>query len=135
MKRILLLVLLFLLASTPPALAWSFGDGVRYAQLRPPFGPHGGATDTDRRVPIFRYCKPRGERLAFTRYRAENSGPYEMRTRIYINRCKLDRLNAGEKDRRQVKLHEKAHVKGFRHYEGSPGTNAAYYPSQQIHGR
>lgn len=38
----------------------------------------------------------------------------------------------GPTDIHKIKMHERAHARGFRHWEGSPSTNPAYYPGIRL---
>jgi hypothetical protein len=54
---------------------------------------------------------------------------------IKINVCKLRDKGSGTNDLRVVQRHEIYHASGYRHYEGSAKTNAAYYSHYRITGR
>ena len=101
-----------------------------------------GPRDSDGDIPIKYVCDPR--------YKLPrglpNGNPYigrtwtqqrgdDVRIRIYINKCVLERAGAGKQDIRNVVRHERAHARGWDHYEGSPRTNPAYYPNYSITGK
>ena len=122
---------IFLLAALTLALLY---DSVAIAQQ--------GPRDSDGDVPVKYVCDPH--------YKLPrglgNGDPYigrtwtqvrgdEVRIRIYINKCVLERAGAGKQDIRNVVRHERAHAKGWDHYEGTPETNPAYYPNYRITGK
>lgn len=57
-------------------------------------------------------------------------GPYVHY--IVYDSCEMRRLGATGAGWARVKAHERAHARGFGHYEGSPSYNAAYYPSVSV---
>jgi hypothetical protein len=56
------------------------------------------------------------------------NGEVVMESEIVLNWCRLALQGAGPRDIHRVLEHERAHARGWRHYEGTPDTNAAYYP-------
>lgn len=48
---------------------------------------------------------------------------------IYYDTCDMNRMGAGSTDYRRLYRHERAHSRGFDHYERSPYYNGAYYPT------
>jgi hypothetical protein len=51
---------------------------------------------------------------------------------ILVNEC-LIRIDGGDdEDVKDAWAHERAHAVGWRHYEGTPESNAAYYPKQHL---
>lgn len=92
--------------------------------------------DSDGKVPVKEVCdmglNPNGNHWFGVHKEwtiRDSSGKY-LRTEyvILINRCYLDSQGAGPTDRAVWIAHEKAHALGFQHYQGTPQTNAAYYP-------
>lgn len=53
---------------------------------------------------------------------------------IYYDTCDMNRMGAGSTDYNRLYRHERAHSRGFAHYEGSPSYNGAYYPTIRICG-
>ena len=46
--------------------------------------------------------------------------------------CEMRRLGATAAGWERLKAHERAHSEGKAHYEGTPATNAAYYPTTRV---
>lgn len=93
--------------------------------------PAGAAVkDSDGHVPVRYVCKKGASFLGF--YSWNKAEDEVVRGRIVINRCALERAGAGPKDYKAVYQHELAHAHGKDHWQGSPRTNAAYYPYFQI---
>ena len=99
----------------------------------------GGLVDSDGKVPIESVCYPNAEWLAQTGGSvlrdADTLRVVEVRHRIEINDCRLRKLGAGPRDRERVIAHERAHARGWDHWEGTPWTNAAFFPRYRITGR
>jgi hypothetical protein len=136
MKRlsVLLLVALAFVCFSAPAIAEP-----NPKILTGPYGPHKYWTDTDRKVPVVRYCdigEPYDGYLAFAwiRYTFDEQGNYTgTKVEIWKNRCLMNRLHYTKAQRQRVTLHELYHAMGWMHFEGSPDPsapnyNAAYYP-------
>ena len=99
----------------------------------------GGLVDSDGKVPVEGVCQPNEEWLAKTGGIASRDADtlriVEVRYRIEINDCLLRKLDAGPRDRDRVIAHERAHARGWEHWEGTPWTNAAFFPRYRITGR
>ena len=99
----------------------------------------GGLVDSDGEVPVEGVCQPNAEWLAKTggtvSQDADTQRVVEVRYRIEINDCLLRKLDAGPRDRDRVIAHERAHARGWEHWEGTPWTNAAFFPRYRITGR
>lgn len=52
---------------------------------------------------------------------------------IYYDTCDMNRLDATSAGWSRVYAHERAHSRGFAHYEGTPSYNAAYYPKANLY--
>ena len=52
---------------------------------------------------------------------------------IEYDSCEMRRLGATSAGWDRLKAHERAHSRGLAHYEGSPRTNAAYYPNVNLY--
>ena len=63
--------------------------------------------------------------------RSARYGPYVHY--IVYDSCEMNRVGATSAGWARVKAHERAHARGFGHYEGSPYYNAAYYPSVNVY--
>jgi hypothetical protein len=101
-----------------------------FVEIGPPWGrshPH----DSDLQVPEF-YGDFPDVRFAVTRWRA--SGDRAVH-RIFYNTRRIGAWNPGPSDWMKIRLHERAHARGFDHWEGSPRTNDCYYPTIRITGR
>jgi hypothetical protein len=101
--------------------------GASAVTISRPWGNH--AHDSDRRVPEYYGCYA-GQWAGLTRKRVSSTG--EVACRIYYDKCAMNRLNAGPRDWDKLRAHERAHARGFAHYEGSPSTNPAYYPKFNV---
>ena len=92
----------------------------------------GGLVDSDGEVPVEGVCYPNAEWLAKTGGTASRDADtlrvVEVRYRIEVNDCLLRKLDAGPRDRDRVIAHERAHARGWEHWEGTPWTNAAFFP-------
>lgn len=91
-----------------------------------------GNPDSNRFVPEYRAAANNcyDGVLARTHYYVDTRksyGPYVMY--IAYDFCEMRRLGYTRAGIRAVRQHERAHARGFAHYEGSPRYNAAYYPS------
>ena len=99
----------------------------------------GGLVDSDGKIPIEEVCQPNAEWLAQTGVSvlrdADTLRVVEVRYRIEINDCRFRKLDAGRRDRDRIIAHEKAHARGWDHWEGTPWTNAAFFPRYRITGR
>ena len=51
---------------------------------------------------------------------------------IYYDTCDMNRLGATSAGWSRVYAHERAHSRGFAHWEGTPSYNAAYYPKVNV---
>ena len=98
----------------------------------------GGLVDSDGKIPIESVCHPNAEWAAQTGASvlrdADTLRAVEVRYRIEINGCRLRKLDAGPRDRARIIAHEKAHARGWDHWEGTPWTNAAFFPRYRITG-
>jgi hypothetical protein len=98
----------------------------------------GTLADTDGYVPEYYVCGPYNGVLGRYYYRYWYSTSTGRITRvegaIYYDRCEMRSLGAGTNDWARLIAHERAHSRGWDHYEGSPATNAAYYPTMRITG-
>lgn len=52
---------------------------------------------------------------------------------IYYDTCDMNRLGATSAGWSRVYAHERAHSRGFAHWEGAPSYNAAYYPKSDLY--
>ncbi|QIN77863.1 hypothetical protein GBA65_04285 [Rubrobacter marinus] len=52
---------------------------------------------------------------------------------IYYDTCDMNRLGATSAGWSRVYAHERAHSRGFAHYEGAPSYNASYYPKVDVY--
>ena len=52
---------------------------------------------------------------------------------IYYDTCDMGRLGATSAGWSRVYAHERAHSRGFAHYEGAPSYNASYYPKVDLY--
>ncbi len=52
---------------------------------------------------------------------------------IYYDTCDMNRLGATSAGWSRVYAHERAHSRGFAHYEGAPSYNASYYPKVNLY--
>lgn len=95
---------------------------------------HSTGADSDGIVPVHRVCYGlEGNvvgRYSWTRY----SNGY-VEGAIHLDRCKMGAYGFGQNDRLAVLRHERAHSLGWSHYEGTPSTNAAYFPATTATGR
>jgi hypothetical protein len=98
-----------------------------------------GLVDSDGKIPIESVCHPNAGWPAKTGGSvlrdADSLRVVEVRYRIEINDCRLRKLGAGPRDRDHVIAHERAHARGWDHWEGTPWTNAAFFPRYRITGR
>lgn len=96
--------------------------------------------DSDGYVPEYYYCGNYDGKLAVYRYRYNYyySGgrlyTYNVRGYILYDSCEMRAKGAGYNDWLRVIRHERAHARGWDHYEGSPRYNPAYYPRITIRG-
>jgi hypothetical protein len=90
--------------------------------------------DSDGDVPIKEACNDKMPKNAWT-HRLFSENNTKVEATIYVDTCELDDLGAGPQDIENFIEHEKAHAKGWQHREGTPETNAAYYPTVDITGR
>lgn len=51
---------------------------------------------------------------------------------IYYDSCEMKRLGATSAGWSRLYAHERAHSRGFAHYEGTPSYNASYYPKVDV---
>lgn len=61
--------------------------------------------------------------------------PAGTETKIRYDTCEMNYRSAGPGDWRNLYAHERAHARGWDHYEGSRALNAAYDPIVTIYGR
>lgn len=81
--------------------------------------------DSGGRLPLSFSCEPAKGYVGYYWWeRARGS----VRGHIVLNYCLLRAHNAGPHDLRAVYQHELAHAHGKEHWQGTPATNAAYYP-------
>ena len=52
---------------------------------------------------------------------------------IYYDTCDMKRLGATSAGWSRVYAHERAHSRGFAHWEGAPSYNASYYPKVNLY--
>jgi hypothetical protein len=55
-----------------------------------------------------------------------------VRWRIYYDTCEMNRLGAGPNDWDRLRAHERAHTRGWGHWEEPRQYNPAYYPRVRI---
>ena len=55
-------------------------------------------------------------------------GKVIMESEVALNWCRLAMQGAGPMDVHRILEHERAHARGWRHYEGDQSVNAAYDP-------
>ena len=106
------------------------------AEISPPWGPH--RHDSDRKVPEYKGCF---RDVAFAKSKMQWSTYKGTTWQIFYDTCSINAHDPGPYDWMKIKAHERAHTRGFRHYEGYPptydgkqevGENPAYYPVIQI---
>lgn len=107
------------------------------------FGPYASTgtghegPDSNRYVPEYNrvvdtcYDNILGRDYAYYDYQA-SYGP--LVHYIEYDTCEMNRYGAGPNDYDRLYTHERAHSRGFAHYEGGPSYNAAYYPTIDICG-
>jgi hypothetical protein len=102
----------------------------------PEHDPLPARPDTDGEIPVTSVCRPDEPQLASTFHdrRVRDGKVVEIMARIEINDCRLRELRAGPEDRQRVIAHEKAHARGWKHFEGTPWTNDAFWPRYRITG-
>ncbi len=86
--------------------------------------------DSDGYVPIkwiCTYSPPAGRSAGYVR-----NG--EVRRHIILNPCYISLKGGGFRDLLYIYRHERAHSRGFSHFEGTPRTNAAYHPGYTLTG-
>jgi hypothetical protein len=101
-------------------------SGANAVTVGRPWGSH--PHDSDHKVPEYYGCYV-GSWMGITRKRINNG---EAACRIYYDKCGMGRLNAGPRDWDKLRAHERAHARGFAHYEATPAKNPAYYPNIKI---
>lgn len=91
-----------------------------------PYGPH--HRDSDKLIPYWNHRTDVNFATTFTQW---NSNGWVTTWQKY-NTAKIESYNPGPNDWRAIRRHERAHAGGWNHWEGTPQTNAAYYPVVRI---
>jgi len=88
--------------------------------------------DSDRSVPEYQAYVPDTDVMIIgvTRYNVTAYGrDYDARVYIHYDINQMRNHCAAQDDYNDMYRHERAHSRGWRHNEGRPSTNGAYYPS------
>jgi hypothetical protein len=73
------------------------------------------------------------EVVGITKHYVDNAASYGPHVHyITYDTCDMNRQGAGSTDYSKLYRHERAHSRGFAHYEGGPSYNGAYYPRFNI---
>lgn len=98
-------------------------------------GKQHGGPDSNRYVPEYNglvgTCYD-GD-VGVDRYYYDNGASYGPLVHyIYYDTCDMNRLGATSAGWSRVYAHERAHSRGFGHYEGASSYNVAYYPQVSV---
>lgn len=110
------------------------GEPTRTVTIAPPWGtskPH----DTDQLVPEYEQEFGADFHFALSTMRGAGvNGVWVYRWFTRYNLTKILPLRPGPNDWRAIRRHERAHCRGWGHFEGTPETNPCYNPVVRITG-